>query len=343
MTSYIFNFRNIAVVAAILSLAVILEIAVTGIYDSPGTDYKIREEINAMRPDIILVGDSMLLPNVNQKLFNVRLSELCRRPIESLFIALGDSSAEWWYLVLKNQVGKSNISGIPVGILYRVDSLTRVKSRIAGEYLLYIQRQLTNSEPVFYEKTGDRLFKLKKIFKTYYYRWRFSTNILRRWVNMWISFIPAHPDPKSLLESRFGVGKFREDVVRDKEKQGVYENFDKIVNTSFLPDMIKAMRGFAFFAVEVSRNPWNVEREIEGGKKDYNAYLQKYKVEMKNYLNKNNIKQIFMGDKPALYDSSLYIEHSDHLHPDGIIINSIVLAEEIYRNIFSGVSLKRKN
>ena len=339
MTSYIFNFRNIAVVSAIISLAVISEIAVTGIYGNRGTDYKIKEEIDSMRPDIILVGDSMLIPNVNREIFDAKLSELCRRPIKSLFIALGDSTAEWWYLVLKNQIGKSNVSGIPVGILYRADSLTRVESRIGGEYLLYIQRQLTDSEPVFYEKTGDRLFKLKKIFKIYYYRWIISTNILRGWVNMLTSFIPAHPDPKSVLESRFGVGKFREDVVWVKEKQGRYENFEENLNISFLPDMIKAMRGFAFFVVEVSRNPLNIAEE----RKDYNLNLQRYQEQLANYLNKNNIKQIFMGNKQALYDSSLYIEHSDHLQPDGIVINSILLAEEIYINIFRSFPLKREN
>jgi hypothetical protein len=103
--------------------------------------------------------------------------------------------------------------------------------------------------------------------------------------------------------------------------------------------MIKAMRGFAFFVVEVSRNPLNIAEE----RKDYNLNLQRYQEQLANYLNKNNIKQIFMGDKQALYDSSLYIEHSDHLQPDGIVINSILLAEEIYINIFRSFPLKREN
>jgi hypothetical protein len=129
------------------------------------------------------------------------------------------------------------------------------------------------------------------------------------------------------------VGKFREDIVQNKEKQERYRNFEETVNTSFLPDMIKAMKGFIFFVVEVSRNPLNVEEEMT----DYNGYLQKYKVEMENYLNRNNIKKIFMENKKALYDSSLYIEHSDHLKPNGVVINSILLAEEIYRNIFNSI------
>ena len=79
--------------------------------------YRIRTEIDAQKPDIILIGNSMLQTHVNRPAFEKRLSELAGRPIKAYFISKAGCGMATFYLILKYQVAGSHLSGIPVGIV----------------------------------------------------------------------------------------------------------------------------------------------------------------------------------------------------------------------------------
>ncbi len=81
-------------------------------------DFQYARKIDAVRPGILLLGNSVLDWGVDEHL----LGELLGTPV--LKIGIGGSASAWWYLLVKNVLPAAN---------HRPDVLVRMRTRRAAE------------------------------------------------------------------------------------------------------------------------------------------------------------------------------------------------------------------
>ena len=105
------------------------------------TGFKARLETS--RPQIVLVGNSVLGDSVNERIF----SKYTNAP--TIKFSHGGSASAWWYLVLKNAVFKTKHKPQMVVIFFRDHFLTDPGFRVNGDYKKnLIDKTAEENEPV---------------------------------------------------------------------------------------------------------------------------------------------------------------------------------------------------
>lgn len=329
MTSFISSSKIAIAVLYLAALAGVKFLLVD--HYRPAGDYTpfndaFRREIDEARPDLILIGNSLLYANVDRNLLDRRLSERLGRPVKTLFLTAGGSTSAWWYLVLKNQVAASDAAGIPVGVFFIGDTITNPELDFARRHLWQINTQLAGEEPVFFEKTAGKLRRAQSEAGWSLHREWFSLTLVRRWVKLVQFWRGERFDPKQVLEDRFNLerldplrlfGMEAPIVVPDAEKSRRWD-FDTAVEKSFLPDMIAETKRFRFFLVEVHPQP-GLSRPPEA---------EAYRSRLTDYLRARGVGYINLTEKPALDDPALYAV-TDHLTARGRKINTELVVDEL--------------
>jgi hypothetical protein len=98
----------------------------------PQFDNHIRRKfVNAIdedRPDIVLLGDSMLYPSVNSETLSARLDK------KIMSIGLPGSASTLWYLIVKNNVLEAQTPPKTLVIFFRDSMMTVPGYRVTGRY-----------------------------------------------------------------------------------------------------------------------------------------------------------------------------------------------------------------
>ena len=102
----------------------------------------LSNEINKEKPDIILLGNSMLGNGVEQVMFEREIGQ------KSMVVWLGGSNSAWWYLVVKNVIAQSNFKPKYLVVFFRDNFLTLPHYRSKGRYRSQIDKFATENEPV---------------------------------------------------------------------------------------------------------------------------------------------------------------------------------------------------
>jgi hypothetical protein len=329
----------------IMSIFIIISIEIF-VYDQfvyREINNKLLNQINDEQPDIIMIGNSMLSHNVDQELFESELSNLTNRTIKSLFWSSGGMHSAWWYLSMKNQIIKSNVTDIPIGIVYRLDFITRPKWGIAGKYQDRIDQLLTANEDVFYQKTKtNNYYKIKNIYKTYFFRHEFLNLIKKYWVKQTLHYYEKKTNnkifPDIIFQKKFPLENlknqndflFQGSTESDEDNFKRLNDFESHINSSFLPNMIYLMKNFSFFVVETHMNPNTTnDKYLWDYNKNTHKNMNQYRKKLINYLFDNDINFIDLHNYSNLNYQKLYLDRM-HFNKNGSKIFTRKLAQDIY-------------
>ena len=305
-------------------------------------EYKeLTDQINAKQPDIIMLGNSILGHNVDKRIFDKELSNLTGKNITSIFWSSNGAHSAWWYLSIKNQILPSNVSRIPIGIIYRLDFLTRPKWGITGKNEKKIRKLMIGKEPTFFEKIKDN-YKIEKFYKTFFFREELSHSIKLKWIKVLLYYYDKKVEkiyPDELLNNKFDLKNLRTQkqsfIQTSKETEEDHyirlNNHVAHINASFLPNMINLMENNTFFVVETHLNPEIVnEKHLWTYNTITYEHMAIYRKSLQNYLNKKKVEYMPLHNWSELDDPKLYRD-GIHFNENGSIIFTKKLAYEIYK------------
>jgi len=286
---------------------------------------EVRDDVNRRKPDLVLVGNSLLYENVDEPTLHAELSRLCGRDITPMIVGMGGSGAPWWYLILKNQLSDSAARGIPVGVFFLGAELTAVSLPPNEGGLWALKKTLRFDDDVFFEKTASRSMWDRMSFKTTVGRREAGRVLLAMFSR---PFTLSEKEPADLIESRFRLRSMDERrLMKNELMKGLRPSvigacrsaacFDK----TLLPDLTAFASVFRLFFVEVHRRP----------PVDETAEDRAYRADLVSRLERDRVSRVALNERPELDDVSLY-NVTNHLNQRGSVINSKLLAADIVRH-----------
>lgn len=100
------------------------------------------QRIEAERPDVVLIGNSILREGVDAEALSLRTGRRC------LEVVRGGAASAWWYLALKNQVAAARHRPEWVVVVFRDHFLTEPAFRVTGKYRRALDALSGGEEPV---------------------------------------------------------------------------------------------------------------------------------------------------------------------------------------------------
>lgn len=327
MTLFTSNFKALSIAGAVIISVGLLLATEAWFVQYNQNPYQIRDQINAEKPDIIMLGNSMLGANVDQALFDRTLTRFTKRPIHSTFISYSGKGGDLFYVILKQQIASSGVSGVPVGIVGQDDSFTITGNNVVPDA---IKRNLVEYDPVFFKKYQNSslkyIFPLRKYFATLYYSPGQAVKIrdilLERFnlqgdaiIGWWARF-SRNNDPYNAIQTPVAKGINKSQIIRNKAG-----NKDMLVNESFVPDMLQAAERFNIFFVSTSSFRKSVPLQNDPG-----ATVDP----LADYLKEKSIKLIITNEFNEMRYRYLFLKDGRHLTPKGKALLSFLLARKIF-------------
>ena len=300
---------------------------------TPGPEFNNRvrniftQKINRDAPDIVLLGDSTLQTGVDP----VRLSEQTGRKI-SKFDVQGSASA-YWYLALKNNIGKAQHPPGVVVIVFRDTNHTAPGYRVHGGYFVQLDELAGKDEPLLLERSYLQFMNpLEKWSEQFFplYGARGSVrqetdeiirSILPGWVNcdrdcadggLYEVFTSADLEPGQLQNAVAVAESYLYSSAR--------LDFESQVGRSYLPELIRLAResGIQLILVRLKNRTLG-----DGGLAP--APLERYLHNLAEYLSAEQVPYLDYGADPRLKPE--HFTDSLHLNADGEIVFTEMLAE----------------
>lgn len=288
------------------------------------------EKINKNRPELLLVGDSMLGESVDADRLSRLLGKRC------LKVWVGGSSSAWWYLVIKNIVSQTTPKPKFIGVFFRDNDLTLPQYRTTGNHKEWIFNLAGLDENLLMELSYfqrlsifERL--LIKIFPVYAQceeiKDRMDVFIKRK-----IAAVMFNSDEREIskaISATFADRKMDKELFHQRQIQDDYaeDSFRNDMNfnpeKSFLPAMIKHSKesGAELFLVRVKR-----KRDIEQGKQT--DELVNYIEKLETYLEEQNVELIDYTDNDAI--TKEHYGGGDHLNrQSGRTVFTSLLAKDL--------------
>jgi hypothetical protein len=218
---------------------------------------------DAIQPDYVLIGDSMLGTRIDQSLLNTIVGHNCCYVMWS-----GGAASAWWHLALKNYALAAEHRPRVVFIFFRDYFLTEPTYRIEDDYWWRIQRLSHPSEPQLMRSLVARETwrdKLEKMFANLYpvQSLRDRARYFLDWMAGRLSGTARVPYGDPVADSfneLFDLDKARTTESDDTgyaTEDGMSPDFDGNVETSLLPSMLELARGAGvkLVFVRVQRRP----------------------------------------------------------------------------------------
>lgn len=288
------------------------------------------KDIDERRPDIVLLGDSMLYPAVDAAVLSQKLNE------SVMAIGLPGSASTLWYLIVKNNIVETNHPPKTLVIFFRDTMMTVPGYRVTGRYFEQIDEFATPRDEELVKKAYiNQMNPLEKWaeawFPPYGSRWS-----VRQGIDSRLRYIL----PDSLLdcdkacmdnamEAVFGSQNmdlsFLSDALAAADDY-LYSraalDFDAQVGESFLPDLIQITkeRGIQLVLVRMRILRFTAPGSEPPGLRAYNEKLARY-------LAANGVIYLDYSDEARLTRD----DFSDSLHfgPSGKAIFTPILAEDL--------------
>ena len=297
-------------------------------------------EIEARRPSIVLLGDSILTKGVAADVFQERMG----RPVYKLDIP-GSSSA-LWYLVLKSNIVPAKPAPRTLVILFRDTLLTVPTFRTLPPYFGLIDKFAAPGDTLLLERAYlAQLTPLQVALEEYLPLYTYRAEIRESVDAALRHTLPstAGCDPSCADEFMTGVlGDVQPDILAQsiiRAEQVNYTpqqlNFAGQVDRSFLPEIIR-LAGEAHIRLVFVRAPTNLfpdpAQEPDG--------LEGYISDLRTYLAEHNVPLIDLSRVEGIGPSQFVDPH--HLSLEGRAIFTSVLAEALrsYLNQFDSGSLQ---
>lgn len=205
------------------------------------------KEIDERRPDLVLLGDSMLHPAVDDALLSQQLDE------SVMSIGLPGSASTLWYLIAKNNIAQAEYPPKTLVIFFRDTMMTVPGYRVTGRYFEQIDEFATPKDEELVKKAYiNQMNPLEKgaeaWFPPYGSRWN-----IRQGIDSRLRYtLPASQlgCDKACMDNAMEVVFGQENMdlnflsdalaaADDYLYSRVALNFDAQVGQSFLPDLIQ--------------------------------------------------------------------------------------------------------
>ena len=279
-----------------------------------GNDQSVRRQLEQLRPEVLLIGNSMLEEGVEPEV----LGNLMGRRVVKL--AIHGSASALWFLLLKNVVALADPRPPVVVIFFRDHYLTEPSYRATGAlYQQRIDAFATDDEPVL-----DRLayqsevhpvdWALDRHWALYRRRDRIRTLAEDQFQHGLAGYLSGQgPDEiDDALNHVFDDTNFDPKLATaaQLEAEGEAEvsryDFNAVVEDSFLPHMISITR-----KAEVKLILVRIKRRRDIELPGEPPYIQRYIQDLTEYLRENDVPLIDFTHEPAIE-----LEHyaaGDHL------------------------------
>jgi len=301
----------------------------------PKFDSQVRtlyiERLNAERPDVVLLGDSTLKDGVDPG----KLTELTGRKVSSFDV--GGSASAYWYLVLKNNIVESEFMPKYLVIIFRDTILTAPGYRVHGSYFSQLDEFARRKEPVLLERAYIHLMNpLERAAEQYFPLYGARVQIrqgmdsvirytLPRWLgcnkgcndrSMYDVFTAADLEPGQLQNA---IATAEQYLYTSRQL-----DFDRQVNNSFLPEMMRLTKEnhIQLVLVRLKNHPGGI------GSQESLA-IKRYISDLTDYVQKQGVIFLDFRNDPRLKDE--YYKDPLHLNDTGRGVFTQILAEELGR------------
>jgi len=287
----------------------------------PQFDDRIRttftDLLNKEKPEILLFGDSMLAPAVDEKLVERKLGR------KTLLVSLPGTASTIWYLMIKNNIVLADHKPKYMVVFFRDAMMTVPGYRVTGRYFEQIDEFASPEDTLLIERAYiNQMSPLEKFMEGYIplysSRWR-----IRQTVDYYIRY----PLGNVLLNCNLTCMDYAMEVVFEdsnlditflSEAIGAADdyfyaperlNFENQVDQSFLPEIIRLSRENGIQLILV-RMP--IQRFYEPGSQPpgLSAYIQGLDV----YLEANDVLFLDLDQKKIPFE---FFSDTLHLNEDG--------------------------
>ena len=272
--------------------------------DAVSTQY--RDEIAAQRPEVVILGDSMVQENVDAEALSSQLG----RSVYKIGYPASTSAA--WYLIFKNEVAASPVKPRTLVILFRDTMLTQPSHRISpfadktvdvfatmDDHLVLERAFLNQINPLgaffeayipFYSSQADIQKDVSETIRYDSVRW--TLGCTRKCVDDAVQDV--------LARSRMTTDTINAEVV--SVEGPLYSaralNFNARVEKSFLPEFVRLCRENAMTCIFVRSR-----KQYYAGMPGEPYGLKKYLHDLQTYLQANEMIYLDMNGDPRLVPS----------------------------------------
>lgn len=273
--------------------------------------------LQAARPDVVLIGDSMLDSRIDARLLENRLGG--RRRVEVLWN--GGAGSACWYLMLKNYVVASGVHPRRCFIFFRDRLLTGPSFRTTGIFRSYFESLMHDEEPAIREVLGEEASPKESGLPSLV-SWLYPLNSRRNVHQEVIGHMmfrvvtpssPAAKKLKRLVNKTFDVAKMRGEEIAETTHvtETAAKPFDPSPTKSFLPHMLEtaAQAGIPLCFVRVKRHP------DPNGQTQQDDALRLYVRELRSWLETRGCVLIDDTDDPSFTPDMYLKAKDDHIGP----------------------------
>lgn len=265
------------------------------------------DELRAIQPGIVVIGDSMA-----GRIHKRRLEELAGTAVAP--ILRNATGSAHWFLIFKNYVIESGIKPRAVVVFFRESNLTDPMFRLGDPYRVNADFLAHDFEPELNAAVASRSqgtwFRVHTAVDRLY-----QVEQTRRWLEPELAAFPARaiagtasPELLSELNTSFALDRLRTAVAADMASvAGDPLDFNRDVHRSVLPAFLSLARehGITLMFVRVLRRPEDGRAPAES------PALQQYIRDLGAYLEANGA--VFRDDRYYPGMASLPYDDGDHI------------------------------
>lgn len=284
---------------------------------NPTVDARYLNLMKQAKPEVVLLGNSMLGEGVDERLL------MNRTRLRMIKLWGGGWSSAVWYLATKNIIIPANPKPDTVVLFFRDHFLTHPSNRVTGEYKRGIDMLAGPDEPLlerlaFLNAMNPLTYQLNQSWGLYQKKDNFKHKLESN-IKSLVSSVYGQESTDSLnqnIEHIFGIKNLMPDQLGKAQLQSeavsrkeLYD-FNKMLPKSFLPTMVELTRNnnVQLILVRVKKR-----REAEGLRAP--AELDNYIRDLKEWCGNEQVPLIDFSD-----ESRLKLEHyadGDHLNREG--------------------------
>lgn len=332
-------FRNyfILVVLASVALSAFMVIysgspypSVVGPVFDDDVDTTHRKIIEIQRPEVILLGDSLVEENVDTAALSNQLG------VDVYPIAYPGSSSAVWYLAMKNILAASSYHPPTVVILFRDDILTAPAYRVNGKYSLAVEMLASSSDTLVAQLAYiNNMNPIERWAEAYFPIYGQRLKIRQR-----IDYQLRYTLTRNLLD----CGKRCTDTAMDEElrtanmemnvlSEAVFTaesylyssallDFERQLPRSFLPEIIRLARENGIRLIFVRSETLLFPNEASEP-----LGLDEYLADLERYFAANNVAYADLNANGGIPDE--YFRDLVHMNPEGRIVYTEALGEAL--------------
>jgi hypothetical protein len=287
--------------------------------------------LNTKKPDLILLGNSMVGRGIHEDYFN----HLSQTP--SVILAPGGAASAWWYLAMKNIIPYATPKPKVIALFFRDNYLTYPTFRVSDDFKSRLDVICERDEPLldkiaYMNRLSDSEYALKQNWPLYQKRDAFVKNIDSHIKKMVAAlFATRNPNmPDSAIAHVFADSQMNPEIFTkyidkyEKNNQQELGDFNVQLSNSFLPEIIRLAKenGIQLVFIRVKRRPYNEPNFVEP--KELTAYI----AQLTAYFKTQQIPFIDFS-----YDKRLNLSHysdGDHMNTDsGLKLFTEISAEAL--------------